>query len=208
VGHELVALFAGGVQAHRIVHLVVFAVGHFAVESVHGTGRGEHQVLDLVMATGFQNVQESDQVALQVGIRVCNGIAHACLGGEVHDLVEFFFGKELVETFLVVDTHFHESAVLVLAALHQGAIGEVVAGLFDAAFAEATVLEADIVIVVNIVEAHDFIAAFRKHEHELGANKTCCTSNKNLHVGKDSIFFFYLYSRCPRSFSLTSLLVS
>ena len=182
MGHELVALFAGGVQAHRIVHLVVFAVGHFAVESVHGTGRGEHQVLDLVMATGFQNVQESDQVALQVGVRVRNRVAYACLGGEVYHLVEFFFGEELVETFLVVDTHFHESAVLVLAALHQGAIGEVVAGLFYAAFAESAVLEADIIIVIDIVETHYFVAAFREHEHELGANKTCCTSNKNLHI--------------------------
>ena len=35
--HELVAFFAGGVQAHRIVDLVVFAVGHLAVQTVHGT---------------------------------------------------------------------------------------------------------------------------------------------------------------------------
>lgn len=161
MGHKFVALFAGGVQAHRIVHLVVFAVGHLAVETVHGAGRGEHQILDLVVAAGFQNVQESDQITLQVGIRVRDRVAHACLGGEVHDLVEFFFGKEFVQRLLVVDSHFYESAVLVLGALHHGAVGEVVAGLFDAAFAESTVLEAYIVIVINIVEAYHFVAAFR-----------------------------------------------
>lgn len=134
------------------------------------------------MAAGFQDVQESDQVALQVGVRVRNGVAHACLGGEVHDFVELFFGKELVQGFLVVDAHLDESAVLVLGALHHGAVGEVVAGLLDAALAESTVLESDIVIVVNIVEAHHFVAAFREHEHELGANKTSCTCNKNFHV--------------------------
>jgi len=96
VGHELVALLAGGVQAHRIVNLVVFAVGHLAVEAVHGAGRGKHEILDLVVAAGFQNVQEADQVALQVSVRVRDGVAHARLCGEVHDLVELFFGEELV----------------------------------------------------------------------------------------------------------------
>ena len=177
MGHELVALLGGGVQAHGIVHLVVFVVGHFAVEAVHGTGRCEHQVLDLVMAAGFQNVQESDQVALQVGVGVRDRVAYASLGSEVYHLVELFFGKELVEGFLVVDAHFYESAVLVLGALHQGAVGEVVAGLFDSAFAESTVLEACIIIVVDVVEAHHFVAAFCEHEHELGANKTSCTCN-------------------------------
>ena len=191
MGHELVALLAGGVQAHRIVDLVVFAVGNLAVEAVHGAGRSEHEVLDLVMAAGFQNVQEADQVALQVGIRVRDGVAHAGLGGEVHDLVELFFGKELVQGFLVVDAHLYESAVLVLGTLNHGAVGEVVAGLLDAAFAESTVFEADIVIVVNIVEAHDFIAAFREHEHELGANKTCCTCNQNFHAVKSAPSFSF-----------------
>ena len=58
--HELVALLAGGVQAHRIVNLVVFAVGHLAVEPVYGTRRGEHQVLDLVVAACLENVEEAD----------------------------------------------------------------------------------------------------------------------------------------------------
>ena len=66
--------------------------------------------------------------------------------------------------------------------MDHGAVGEVVAGLLDAALAEAAVLEAYIVIVVDVVEANHFIAAFRKHEHELGPDKTCCTCNKNLHV--------------------------
>jgi len=188
VGHELVALLAGGVQAHRIVNLVVFAVGNLAIEAVHGTRRGEHEVLDLVMTTGFQNVQESDQVALKVGVGVRDGIAHACLCGEVHHLVELFFGEELVERLLIVDAHLHKSAVLVLGTLDHGAVGEAIARLFDAAFAKAAVLEANIVIVVDVVETNHFIAAFRKHEHELGPDKTCCTCNKNLHL-KISIYF-------------------
>ena len=177
VGHELVAFLGRGVKAHGIVDLVVFAVGHLAVEAVHGAGRGEHQVLDLVMAAGFQDVQESDQVALQVGVRVRDGVAHAGLGGEVRDLVEFFFGEKLVEAILVFEGHFHESAVPVLGTLHHRSVGEVVARLLDAAFAESAVLEPHIIIVVDVVEAHDFVAAFREHEHELRSDKTGCTCN-------------------------------
>ena len=181
MGHEFVAFLAGGVQAHGVVYLVVFAVRYFAVKTVYGTGRSEHQVLDLVVAASFQNVQESDQVALQVGVGVRDRVTYACLGGEVHDFVELFFGEELVEGFLVVDTHFDKAAVLVLGALHHGAVGKVVSGLFDSAFAESPVLESDIIIVVDVVEAHHFVAAFCEHEHELGTNKTCCTCNKDFH---------------------------
>ena len=186
--HQLVALFAGGVQTNRIVDLVVFAVGHLAVEPVYGTRRGENQVLDFKVAAGFQDVQEADHVALKVGVGVRDGVAHACLCGEVHHLVEFFCGKELVETFLVVDSHLCETAILVLGALYHGAVGEVVATLLDATFAETPVLETDIVIVVDVVNADYLIAAFCKHEHKLGTDKACCTCNKNFHVEKDSYF--------------------
>ena len=53
MGHELVALFAGGIQAYRIVDLVVFAVGNLAIKAIHGTRRCEYEVLDFVVAAGF-----------------------------------------------------------------------------------------------------------------------------------------------------------
>ena len=37
------------------------------------------------MTAGFQNVVESDEVALDVSVRVRDGIADAGLCGEVHD---------------------------------------------------------------------------------------------------------------------------
>ena len=36
VGHELVALLGGGIEAHGVVHLVVRGIRHFLVATVHG----------------------------------------------------------------------------------------------------------------------------------------------------------------------------
>ena len=61
VGHELVALLGGGVQADRVVHLVLGAIGHLLVAAVDG-GRGSvHQVLHRMMPAGLQDVVEAEE---------------------------------------------------------------------------------------------------------------------------------------------------
>ena len=85
VGHELVALFGGGVQRYGVIDFVVGGVRDFLVAAVHAGGASVDEVFDFVVAAGFQNVVESDEVALDVGVRVRDGIADAGLCGEVHD---------------------------------------------------------------------------------------------------------------------------
>lgn len=87
--HQLVALLARRIQTNRIVDLVVLAVGHLAVEAINGTRRGVEQVRHTVIAACLQDVQEPDHVALHVGIRVRDGVAHAGLCREVHHLAFF-----------------------------------------------------------------------------------------------------------------------
>lgn len=41
-----------------------------------------------VVAAGLEHVEEADEVALKVGARVLDGVAHTRLGGEVHHDVE------------------------------------------------------------------------------------------------------------------------
>ena len=59
-------------------------------------------------AAGFEDVVEADEVALDVGIRVRDGIADAGLGGEVHDDVEVVFFEEVVDGYLVGEVRFDE----------------------------------------------------------------------------------------------------
>lgn len=61
------------------------------------------------MATGFEDVLEAYDVALDIGIWVLNAVAHSSLGREVDDNVELVFRKEFVNECLVDDTTFDES---------------------------------------------------------------------------------------------------
>ncbi len=112
VRHELVALLGGGVQRNGVVHFVVCGVGNFLVAAVHAGGARVHEVLDLKVAAGFQDVVESDEVALDVGIRVCDGIADACLGGEVHDDGEVVLLEQVVDCSLVGEVRLDKCPLL------------------------------------------------------------------------------------------------
>ena len=96
-----------------------------------------------VVAAGLKDVEEADEVALEVGTRVLDGVAHARLGGEVNHDVE---------------------AVLSEQALDEGGIAQVAANEGEAAVrvgfgqhAQARVLDAGVVVAVEVVEADNHV---------------------------------------------------
>ena len=98
-----------------------------------------------VVAAGLEDVEEADEVALQVCARVLDGVADARLGGEVHNDVE---------------------AVLREQALYEGGVAQVAAHEGEAAVcvglgqhAQAGVLDAGVVVAVEVVEADDHIVS-------------------------------------------------
>ena len=62
---------------------LVFGERHFRVGAVDGAGRCIDQVLDVMMATAFEDVQEAGDVAADVDVGVLGCVAHAGLGREV-----------------------------------------------------------------------------------------------------------------------------
>ena len=99
-------------------------------------------MLHLVVAAAFENIGETDDIALDVSVRILQGIANAGLGGQVDDLVELLVGKQLV---------------------HAGTVGhveldEAEAGQRSQAL-QTALLERDFVVIVQIVEADDLVAA-------------------------------------------------
>jgi hypothetical protein len=169
VGHQLVGLLGGGVDAHRVVHAVVLGERHLGVAAVHAGAARIHQVLDLAVATAFQDVHEADQVALHIGLGIDQRVAHAGLGGQVDDLVELLFGKELLHAFVVRHVHFHETEVLVGRQAGQ-----------------AVVLELDFVIVIEVVETNHLIASCQQELAGVHADKTGCAGNENFHGRGDA----------------------
>ena len=89
-GQQLIGLLGGRVQADRRIGLVLRAVGQLGVAAVYGGGRGVNQVLHpgtaavKGVAAGLQYPEKADQVALNIGVRVVDGIPHAGLSRQVY----------------------------------------------------------------------------------------------------------------------------
>lgn len=118
------------------------------------------------MAASLENVEEADHVALHVGIRVRDGVTHAGLCREVHHLVKLFCGKEFVDRFLVGDVHAHKARTRkrrTCEHLPEGDFGKHASiRRTETVFLQAPVLEANIVIVVDVVKADNLVPAGRR----------------------------------------------
>ena len=133
-GHQLVGLFRGCVERHRRVHAVLLGERHLLVAAVDRAGAGVDQVLDRVVAAGLEHVEEADEVALQVGARVLDGVADARLGGEVHHDVEAVLGEQALDEGGVAQVAAHE--------------GEASLGIGLGQHVQARVLDAGVVVAV------------------------------------------------------------
>lgn len=93
------------------------------------------------MAACLEHVEEANEVALQVGARVLDGVAHARLGGEVHHDVESVLGEQTLD----------EGGVAQVAANE----GEAAVGVYLGQHAQARFLDAGVVVAVEVVETDD-----------------------------------------------------
>lgn len=96
-----------------------------------------------MVAAGLEHVEEADEVALEVGARVLDGVADARLGGEVHHDVEAVLGEQALDEGGVAQVPAHEGEAGVRIDLGQ--------------HAEARVLDARVVVAVEVVESDDGI---------------------------------------------------
>ena len=142
VGHELVALLGGGIQRDGVVHAVVGAEGHLLVAAIHATAAGINQMLHGMVSARLQDVVKAYDVALDVSVGVFDGVAHARLCGQVDHHIRLILGEEL---------------------LHRGPVGNVAphGPVLDARghslgqLGQPVLLERRVVIVVQVVNAHD-----------------------------------------------------
>jgi len=81
--HELIGFLGCGVQAERMIDVLLYRERHVGIRAIDRTGGCIHQVLDAVVAACFKDVQKTRHVAVDINMRIFDGIAHARLGGEV-----------------------------------------------------------------------------------------------------------------------------
>lgn len=96
-----------------------------------------------MVAAGLEHVEEADEVALEVGARVLDGVADTRLGSEVHHYIEAVLGEQALDEGGVAQVAAHE--------------GEAAVGVGLGQHAQARVLDAGVVVAVEVVEADDRI---------------------------------------------------
>lgn len=137
--HQLVALLGGGIEAHRVVHLIVGAVRHFLIGAVDARAACVDQMVDGVVAACLEDVVESYEVALYVRVGISDRISHPGLGRKVHHYRRMVFCENLVDGI----------------AVGYAVVDEDKAITESFEFIKPLVLEAHVVIVRDGVDADD-----------------------------------------------------
>ena len=171
VRHQFVGFLGGGVEAERVVDGIMHRKGHPGVAAVHAGAAGVDEVFDAVPAAGFEDVEEADQIALRVGVRIDQRIAHAGLRREVDDALETVGGKQRREARRIGQVEFLEA--------ESGA--RAVWGLRGQRV-EPRPLEPRVVIVVEIVDAGDFVAAREQALRNVHADEPGGAGDENFHA--------------------------
>ena len=162
--HQLVGLLGGRIQADRMVDAVVLRERHAGVAAIHARTAGIHQMRHLVVTAAFEDVHEADDVGVDVGVRILQRIAHAGLRGQMHHAVELLACKQL---------------------FHAGAVGHVELDEAEAFLRrearQTRLLESWIVVIVEIVETDDFVAARQQNLRYVAADEARSARDQHFH---------------------------
>ncbi len=145
MGHELVGLFGGGVEAERVIDIVMHRERHGGVGAVNAGAAGVDQVLHAIVAAALQDVAKANEVAIDVRERVFKGVTHAGLRCQVNHTLGFMALKQFGHTGAVDHVHADMDVVGVISLPSEP-------GFF----------QSWIVIIVMVVDADNGVAAFKQ----------------------------------------------
>lgn len=129
----------------------------------------------LIVTASLENIVETNQVALDIRVRIRDGITHPGLRSEIHNHREMVLGEKIIDNALVGNVCFHE--------------GPVPAQCLD--FLKSAVFDIYVVIICYGVYSDDFdILKFMKQSfHQIAADKSCSTGHEDcLSVHGDIVF--------------------
>ena len=165
VGHQLVGALGRGVERQRVAAELVRRERHPGVGAVDRAGRREHQVLHTVVAAALQHVQRAGYVAVDVGLRGLQRIAHAGLGGQVHDAIKLLAPEQIR----------HAGGVL------KAELRNAEASLGREA-RQAGFLQCRVVVRVQVVESDDRITAAEQLVRDGRADEAGRTGDEYFHL--------------------------
>ena len=154
VGHQLVGFLGGRIQADRVVHRVADGERHLGIGAIDAGRAGIDQMADLLVAARLEDVEEADQVAVRVGMRVLQRVADAGLCCEVQHALRAQLGEQPARGIGIRDVGLDEAEALVRRELRQ-----------------AGVLQARVVIIVQVVDADHRMAFGQEPAGAMHANE-------------------------------------
>ncbi len=169
VAHQLVGFLGRGVERDRIVHLVLDREGQLGVAAIDRGRTGVDHVAEPVAETsrGLKHVHVPNDVRLDVGTRILEAVADPRLGREVNDPVGPLH-------------RVHHRREVGDVAAHEGEV------LPRRKTCEARLLQTDVVIVVQVVDADHGLAPVEQGEAHMHAYETGRTGEKNGHGSRNS----------------------
>lgn len=121
-------------------------------------------MFDLIVAAGFEDVHEANDIGIDVGMRIFKAVANAGLGGKIDYPIKSVFGKDLFDGSAIAQVSLNEGKALMIA--ENG---------------EAIMFQLHLVVIVEIIKTHDLVATLEKVNGEMKADKPRCARNQNLH---------------------------
>ncbi len=114
---------------------------------------------------GFQHVEESHQVALGVQVGIVDGIAHASLGRQVNDVLEWGLRKHLQQRLFVGHVQPQEAEIAVFGQQRQSRL-----------------FQLDAVVAVEVVDADDLMALAAQPPGRMKTDKPCGAGDQYVHA--------------------------
>ena len=163
-----------------MINRAVCAERHIFVQAVDRAAGGVCEVFDRVCAARFENVEKADNVCVNVGLRVGQTVTHSRLRREVTDAIELFGGKEPVDRLFVGKIELDKTVVFVGFALHKFAVFD--RARVNPALRQPPKFDANVVVIVDIVQPHDLIAAPEKPLRRVKTDKPRRPRYQNFHT--------------------------
>ena len=114
-----------------------------------------------MVTASFKYVIETDEVALNICVWVCDAVTYSCLGSEIYNHGNVIFSEDFIYCFFVCNRGVDKSPVTIHSLY-----------LF-----QTFIFDIDIIVIGNRINAYHFNVLYvvEKTLYEIAADKACCT---------------------------------
>ena len=118
-------------------------------------------MLNFMMTASFKYVVETDEVALNICVWVCDAVAYSCLGCEINNHGNVIFSEDFIYCFFVCNRGVDKSPVTIHSLY-----------LF-----QTFIFDIDIIVIGNRINTYHFNVLYivEKTLYEIAADKAGCT---------------------------------